>query len=697
MTLSIPQSSIFRRRLLPFFLLFFLLLLVYLNSFTAEWHLDDNANIVNNQALHIQTLMPESLGQTLYASPLHSDKLYRPLAYLSFGVNWFISKDNPFGYHFVNFGFHAATAMAIYFLFVQLLAVLHRHDENDHAYIQNIALLAAVLWAINPIQTQAVTYIVQRMAVMTAFFYVLAILCYVKARTETSIRKRWAYGLFCGLWFLCAFGSKENAVMLPFSLVLVEWIFFQRARTDFLRNPATWFIAAGLAGAVILSVLVATDNAPIETMQGWYNSRPFTLEERLMTQPRILLGYLSQIFYPLPERFSIAHDVRISKSLLSPWTTLPALAGILSMIAAAFLLAKRHPLLSFSVLFFFLNHAIESSIFPIELVFEHRNYLPSLFLFLPIAAALCQLLEKYRKDTIFIYGLLAVAITVMITAVGLSTYSRNTAWATETSLWTDAAQKAPNSIRPLVTLGIKLAWQDDPSDADYELALALFRRALDLPEAARKTEKAEILGNIASIYYHRGNNRKAIEIYQKAVDAGPKFLKNRSDMIKPLIIEGEFDKAARHCEFLLEKQPDNPDYLQMMGFIRLWQDKPQAALARFQKALTNGPHHANLFLNTGVALTRLESWDNGRWFLSRAMKRNPGNALAVLAMIENRARAGDNDGAAMYARRAVSRFPAPAIHERLGKAASDYRAAPILPEYIAPFIENEIKTYSNCR
>jgi len=679
-------------RFFPVFLIIVIVFLVYSNSFQAEWHMDDRPNIVNNRDLHIQNLMPESIWQTFFANQGREEpKLFRPLACFTFAVNWYIGQDDTFGYHVVNLGFHIATAIALYILLIRLLSLVYMPGEHKKTHVYSIALFAAVLWAVHPIQTQAVTYIVQRMAVMAAFFYVLSVLYYVKARTADSIKQKWIFALLCVLWFLCAMGSKENAIMVPFSLVLVEWIFFQKGRTDFLRWPATWCTFAGLAIVAIISVLVLTGGAPLDTMRGWYGSRPFSFEERLLSQPRVVLTYLSQIFYPLPERFSIAHDVTLSKSVFFPWTTLPAIATIFAMISGALFLVKRHPLLSFAILFFFLNHVIESSILPLEIVFEHRNYLPTMFLFLPIAAGLISLLLKLKQDNRLVHGIMSVAIVFMLISVGISTYSRNEAWATGITLWSDAAQKAPSSVRPIVTLGIKLAWQDSPSQSDYKYALSLFRRALNLPEAARKTEKVEILNNIASTYFHMGEYDKAIATYLEALEIDPSFLKNRSGVLGPLILSGNFEDALYHAEHLIDRRPQNPDYLSRMGFIHLWMGNADEALPFFQKALAYGPNRPSLLLNIGVTLTRLESFENGRWLLHQSAKRSQGELVPLLALIENRVRAGDHETAAAYARYVVSRFPAPVIYNTLDNADKNYQSAPITPKHIAQFIEIELK------
>ena len=121
---------------------------------------------------------------------------------------------------------------------------------------------------------------------------------------------------------------------------------------------------------------------------GGYQKRVFTLEQRLLTEPRVIWFYLSLLFYPIPSRLSLVHDFAISQSLLEPVTTLISVLAIVALLLGATVYARRWPLIAFCVIFFFLNHLIESTILPLELVFEHRNYIPSMLLFLPLAILL---------------------------------------------------------------------------------------------------------------------------------------------------------------------------------------------------------------------------------------------------------------------------------------------------------------------
>ncbi len=205
--------------------LFFLILLTYGNTFDASWHLDDYQNITQNQHLHkIKDLNFSTVWDSLH-SPV-SQRIFRPVAMLSFAFNWYVGSDHVVGYHIVNLIIHLLTAFFLYLTIFNLLNAPNRKATYQKS-AGFIALLAAVLWAIHPIQTQAVTYIVQRMASMAAMFYVFSLYCYIKARLDSSKKYRIILFLGCGLSFLLGLGSKENAVTLPIALGLIEVLFFQ--------------------------------------------------------------------------------------------------------------------------------------------------------------------------------------------------------------------------------------------------------------------------------------------------------------------------------------------------------------------------------------------------------------------------------------------------------------------------------------
>ncbi len=169
-----------------FGLLALALLLVYSNTFRSPWHFDDHSNIRQNPGVHLEKLDSQSiLGALKYQDAFSS----RPLAHLSFAVNWYFGKDNVTGYHIVNLIIHLLASFFLYLTFRNLFktpVLIGKYKEISH----RTAILAAFLWAIHPIQIQAVTYIVQRMAAMAAMFYFFGLFSYVKGRLCPPGKKR---------------------------------------------------------------------------------------------------------------------------------------------------------------------------------------------------------------------------------------------------------------------------------------------------------------------------------------------------------------------------------------------------------------------------------------------------------------------------------------------------------------------------
>lgn len=626
-----------------------MVLLCYSNTFNAGWHLDDYPNIINNSRLHVDNLTVDALKQSFTALPSDpGNTIWRPLPCLSLALNWYWGADDPFGYHVVNLIFHMLTACFL-FLSVKLLlctpAVKAGLKPDDrHA----IALLTACLWAANPIQTQAVTYVIQRMALMAAMFSILGLYAYLKARLAGG-RERWGWLTAVSIFFVCALLSKENAVLFPLSVLLIEFIFFmQRLPMD---SAKVWLTSRnGLIAAVLLIGLIAiivlnTTGNPINF--GYYDKRPFTMWERLLSQPRILVFYLSLMLYPAPWRFSIEHDINHSVSLITPWTTLPAIVAVIGLIVAAFLSARKHPLLSFGILFFFLNHLVESTILPLELVFEHRNYLPSFFIFLPAVYYFYKLIVRYRRHQPSIFFLLVVLVTIILITTGMACYDRNKAWNTGYTLWYDAFKKAPGRARALMALGVAIGWGDQEIDNRYAIALEVFNRALTLPNA-RKNETAQIYGNKGLIHVIRGELLQAIAAYNKALEISPNERKIRFDLIQNLIALGRWQEAEAQIDILLSDEVATPSELGYKGFVNLWMGKPETALTIFQQVLQSGYRDAFVYHNISVAMAKLNHPERGKWFLERALEiveeASRGKLIIYLALMENRHLAGDEYG-----------------------------------------------------
>jgi tetratricopeptide (TPR) repeat protein len=640
---------------LPFLFLFTLIIvLIYSNSFNASWHLDDRSNIVDNRGLHISNLQIVSLARTFFTAPESggaiTDRLYRPIPCLTFAINWYFGKDRVFGYHVVNILIHILTA---YLLFLAILNILKSPNlKNQYKDKENfVAFLAAVLWAINPIQVQTVTYIVQRMASMAAMFYILSIYLYLKTRQSQQPLCRTLLLLGCTAGFLLALGSKENAATLPLAIILIEIICFQDLNSRKVRRTFFWGTIAGGGLLVVFGALLFLPVNPFTFIKS-YGGRPFTLFERLLTEPRIVLFYLSLIFYPLPARLSIEHDIIVSSSLSNPWTTLPAILFHLVLIGIGFFQIRKRPLLALAILFFYLNHVIESTIMPLELIFEHRNYLPSLFLFLPVAAGFKALLDHYEKRSRAFRSVLVCSSILIILGIGGGTYIRNLAWATEKTLWEDAMHKAPDSHRPLHNL----AWAHYVKIGQYDKAIELYEKSLDL-RTNNNFANPTAMSNLGLLYVHKKKYQKAIELWQSALELRPNDDVIRYRYVVGLIEMKNWRAALDNLNQMMRRHPSHFDYTYLKGYVLLNQNHYEAALKYFEQCLNLVSENQQAMLGAGICNNLMGHYKRAEAIFRRVLEFAPNDDLALLWLVETNLSVGDGQDADRYLKELLAIVP----------------------------------------
>lgn len=653
-----------------FLLLGVLIFIVYSNSFQASWHLDDYRTIVDNPHIKISDLRLNTLWQSLHAHPdngaYDSDALYRPIPSLTFAFNWYLGKENVIGYHLVNVCIHFLTACFLYLAVRYLLDspnLRNRSFGGEHF----IALLSAALWAVNPIQTQAITYIVQRMAAMAAMFYLMGIAFYLKGRlSEGTLKSRSKYFIGAFAAFVMATLSKENAVMWPAAIVLVETVFFQDLSDPRRRKR---FIGA-LLGSVIIVGLISFFifmNGDMNAITQMYGNRPFTLTERFLTQFRALLFYLSQLFYPIPQRLSIEHDFVISTAWLQPWATLPAILIVTGIIGWCIFQTKKRPVISFALLFFFLNHLIESSILGLELVFEHRNYLPSAFLFFPVAVFInkhLQLVQRRRKS---MFAVLTAFTTMLLVCFGVGTFSRNSAWSNERTLWEDALAKAPHSSRPYHNL----AWGYYQKIGNQRKSIELYSEALQRRLHHRLGEQ-QLLANIAGIYYTQRNYAEAVRRWQAALMLFPKHENIRYHLANGLTKMADYEAALAQLNELIAQRPDHPAYRSLKGYVLLKLKRYPEARVQLEVALSQEPGDHTARINQGACLNLMGHYRAADRSLRQANRGSPQSIMALLWLIDTNLKKGNRIAADRYLNRVVGDSALNRLDNLLQTQSEDY-------------------------
>lgn len=682
------ENAFIKKRTL--FLLSILVLLIYSNTFNAPFHLDDFHNIVDNTRLHVDNLFPGTLIGAVFDNPETNKLFYRPISNLSIAINWYLSQTNVTGYHIVNLVIHILTAFFLYLSIITLFKSpnLSRRYRGDEHFI---AVLAACLWAVNPIQTQAVTYIVQRMAAMAAMFYILGIYFYIKARLCESSTKQILFFSGVLISFLLAVGSKENAIMLPVSLLLLEVVFFRDMSDPSIRKKILLWGSGLILAVLVCGIFLFLGGGLFENIFSGYENRTFTFSERILTQPRIVVFYLSQIFYPIADRLSLDHDIAVSTGFFSPWTTVPAIVMVILMVAIAIWLIMKQPLISFAILFFFLNHIIESSVIALELVFEHRNYLPSLFLFLPLAAGIKWVINHYSMQKKVMHWVFIGFTTLLIVMLGLGTYARNMVWTDQKMLWEDVIQKSPGRARGYQNLATTY-YMDIKA---YDQAIALFQKAMYLDGSTRNRAELISLANMANIYAkNKKDYQKAIELYYQILDINSNNDAMRYHLALTLLRSDQIDDVQEHIDYLLSKEPEVPAYLNIKAAVLLKQNDPEKALTYLIKAIKIAPDTERTLLYTGIAKMMTENHTSADYYFNRLYQRFPHKPVNLFFLIENSVRAGNSEKAAFYAENLISTFSVPDILNALKEDADKDLQWPIRTDLIAPVISQKISEIS---
>lgn len=373
--------------------LLLLTFLLYLPGLRGNFIFDDYANIVDNSKVHMTRFDLEQLA-TAWGSGVASS-LQRPLSMLSFALNHLFTEMDPYAFKLTNLLIHLLTTLSVYLLVRELARAVHKPDDSRATEL--FALLVTACWALHPLNVSTVLYVVQRMTQLAMLMTVLALYLYCRWRQTPIATPLRAFVLMGCLALLTTLGilGKENAVLTPLLMLFIECFVFRfRVTTDGDR----WLLRLLVLGGLILPVLGVVALLLFDPAQliGDYSVRTFTMTERVLTQTRVLWSYIGWLLLPTSGALSFFHDDYVlSRSLLDPPTTLLAIASLAALLALVWRLRLSRPLTSLGLAFFLVGHLLESTVVSLELVFEHRNYLPGLGILLALADTLAKLPETY--------------------------------------------------------------------------------------------------------------------------------------------------------------------------------------------------------------------------------------------------------------------------------------------------------------
>lgn len=510
--------------------------IIYANTFFSSFHFDD----------------PIVIGSYGKPDQQVSNFNWRPrsLGHLTFEVNYTLHQENVFGYHLVNHLIHVLAGIFVFQLSWLTFSTpaVKKKFARRHGYW--LSLFIALVFITHPLQTQAVTYIVQRFASLVALFYIMAMYWYFKARME----KKNIYYWWAILSFVGALLTKENAVTWPVMVILYEFFFFQN------KKLGAWvkklFLLAPVVGMILVTIL-RIKTSIIFQPQINYAGRVVTSWTYFLTQSRVIATYLRLIFVPWGQNAD--YSFQLSQSLGEPKVIL-GFTLIAIILGWGVFLYKKYRLMSFGIWWFFVTLAVESSFIPInDVIFEHRLYLPMVGFGFFLAEGSYELSQLWFKKEA--YSKLKIFMFVLIGCYSLLTISRNWVWRNEVSFWADVVKKSPQNAR---------------ANNNYGLAL---------DTAGRRTESGQY--------------------YLKAAQLAEKYVDPHNNYGNFLSLQGDYQGAIDYYRQALAVDPDRVSTLNNLGVALMDEGQVEEAISELQKALVIDPKFVPAIKNLKKAEAKL--------------------------------------------------------------------------------------------
>ncbi|MDM0044617.1 hypothetical protein QTH91_09005 [Variovorax dokdonensis] len=407
----------------------------YWPGLSGTFVFDDDVNILQNGSLRIRDLSWSEGWAAAWSG--HAGPLGRPVSLLTFALNYYFSGFDPFAFKLTNLMIHLANAVLVGALTQRLFLVLRERQAIAVTLTpgwldQSAGCLVAALWVLHPLNLTGVLYVVQRMTSLSAFFGFVAVLAYTsyRARTfaRTEVRRPLAYAITMGAIVLVGLTlsvlSKESGLLFaPLILWIETWVFRFRVNGRMAQLFGVDVSRCALAAVVVTAIYLMIFKLPQMLGPGAFANRDFTLIERGMTETRVLLFYLRMFVLPRNSELSLYHDdVEISHGLWDPPSTALSMVVLAAITLACWVFRKRFPELIFGWGWFLIAHALESTIFPLELVYEHRNYFATIGLLVIVPLAVRRAGEVRSRR------LLVLLFAGYVGILGFVTYVRALQW-----------------------------------------------------------------------------------------------------------------------------------------------------------------------------------------------------------------------------------------------------------------------------
>jgi len=603
-----------------------LIVLAYVPSFSVPFVFDDAPNIVFNQKVQ-----PETLGELWQSLDARGER-DRPVAMFTFALNYLYGGLDTDSYHAVNLAIHLANTALLFLLLVLLTRAPRSPPRLGHNALY-FAAAVALLWALHPVNTQAVTYIVQRMASLAAMFYLAGLLVFVLWRSRMLATVPAAIGFSIAL--LAGFGTKANVATLPLAVLLIDVALY----SGFRRVHGLILGAVAIVGAAVVILYAGPQLAYLFEAPP---HRDFSGIERLMTQGRVVCHYLSLVFWPDADRLQLDYDFSVSRGLLDPPATLLAAGFLAALTVLAIVNLRRHPWPALGWLFFLLALSVESTVVLLELAFEHRIYLPATLLLAGLLAPVfARIGSEQARRNVF------VGVLVIAGLLAWQTVERNRQWQDLGGLWSADLERGASPYRAALNGGIGHL-RAGRADRAMELFDLIEARGL----ATKDRQRAKIAQLRGEAHFAEGRFAQALESFRAALRLNPGWTRSAYFSAIALL---QLDGAEGAADILEQMRAHDPDSIFTVSL--------QAQLLADTESVQQGIDHLRTYLADSDRVTAVNRSflqlqignmyrDAGNWreaarHYREAMRHSSGNWAARLALDEMEARLESEQDAAL--------------------------------------------------
>ncbi|MEO5360122.1 MAG: tetratricopeptide repeat protein [Nitrospirota bacterium] len=652
--------------------------LTYSNTFNVPFVYDDVPNIYENHYIKDTSLCIKYLKIKGILGIILTNRI---IVTVSFCLNHHINGFNVIGYHAVNLAFHIANSVLLYFLMLMLFKSPFYQDykfKTNYFTPELNSLLVAAIFAVHPIQTQSVTYVIQRSSLMLSFFMLLSLIAYIRMLLSYERHKKTAYYLISITFMFLAVKTKELSILLPILIFIIHVSFYKGGTVKTIINLIifmliTVVIPIGIfmsSPGTLGELGVVKDTTPIESVVVNTTSPKYYF----FTQLRVLVTYIRLLLFPVDQQLIYKYSFYTDFYNLNVFLSFVFIMIVILMAVYIYYLSGKknmqlYRLSSVGIFWFFLYLSLYCTIIPSnDLIVEHRLYYSSIgfiiFAVITVAAIADNAGEKYAKTAL-------LSLIIVVLTFSIASYKRNSVWQNEISLWNDVVSKSPDNANAHFNLGYSYLNNGDYDKAidefkktvvmyrnnkllfyklqqiyfylgisykkigSYDDAIDSLKRVIILSSGASHSNEQVLIdayNELGSIYQDLNKYDKALEQYNISLNINKNYVKTHIYLGNYFIKINNIDQAIIELKYVANKKPNDLQVHYILGMLYKEKAMNDKAVTEFKKNIELNDKHAESYSNIGSIYIITKDYKLAEFYLIKALSLNPTSTEAQSLM-----------------------------------------------------------------